>query len=735
MTVTSPTQTRRLNPFAFPANTDTLFMLLILAILCASFIIYDFFYIAFNQDIEKTMITCLTLTPNSVCILLERNEAAWNILGVVLLLGVAGIIYWIWPIARIWRRNLKPFQADNEIKGKMLAFLSSLCQEAGISRVPTFLTDSFTSLPVTFGRLGRYYITVPGTMVVQFQRDLPTFRAIMFHELGHIRNADIDKTYFALAVVQAFTVFALLPWVYTQIYYFSGSLSLIEIGIVLCLSVIIYLMLNALLRTREVYADVRASAWEGQSGALARNLASLRSSRKNPLRRLLETHPDRQVRMRMLENTSGLFLLQPWQAFITGLIVSSTLSNIVWLIKQLNIGQGFWLDQLAPMSAGLLFALIIGGTVGIDIWRATFAKKAQGKVLPNMALAALGLTLGLLLGQLLSLFSDLSGGGYFSDVRMTFFVSWWSWGIMLFASSAILYLLLLLLFRWMRTAVASWLEIAAAASTPRYVYVPVICIFCVVLSIWSGEFNMIRTTIEPILALRDIQAGQELLKGPLYYWYRHLQALNDSSGFLSLLILIVFDAISLLLINPLILALFIIAWGLPLAVWCWQKQGVPLTRSTWAYLENLSQPSSSLSALKPSFRLHLAIIIGLGGGLVFCALLPFFFRGFFYDDQIALAVMVQAAIAIIVANIVTHMRVAHGLFAAFIAGCIMALGIIGFNQLRHNIDLTNQETFLWIMNGGAFVTLLLAAPVAAISGWLRSNRRYIQPQTSMPGTP
>lgn len=177
----------------------------------------------------------------------ERREAAWDLLGVLLLLSVAGGIYWAWPLAKIWHRDLKPFTAENEVKAKILAFLSALCQEVGLARVPIFLTDARSSSMVTFGRRGRYYITIPSTAVMQFQRDFPAFRAIMLHEFGHIRNADIDKTYFALAIGRAFALVALLPWAVGQLFTSRGFDQLVfkEAGLVLGLTVLIYATLQA----------------------------------------------------------------------------------------------------------------------------------------------------------------------------------------------------------------------------------------------------------------------------------------------------------------------------------------------------------------------------------------------------------------------------------------------------------------------------------------------------------
>ena len=80
----------------------------------------------------------------------------------------------------------------------------------------------------------------------------------MVHELGHIRNRDIDQTYLAVAVWWAFVVAALLPMAGLLI---SGKLSppapLIWRAVVLAL--LVYLLRNSILRSREFGADARVA--------------------------------------------------------------------------------------------------------------------------------------------------------------------------------------------------------------------------------------------------------------------------------------------------------------------------------------------------------------------------------------------------------------------------------------------------------------------------------------------
>ena len=108
----------------------------------------------------------------------------------------------------------------------------------------------------------------------------------MLHELSHIRNGDINKTYFTISIVWSFLRTALLPWIVLQIIFqpsFQSMLNVITLGWpVLVLTVVIYLIRNAILRARELYADVRASEWDGPDGGLGRVLGTLSPEKRFP---------------------------------------------------------------------------------------------------------------------------------------------------------------------------------------------------------------------------------------------------------------------------------------------------------------------------------------------------------------------------------------------------------------------------------------------------------------------
>jgi Zn-dependent protease with chaperone function len=210
------------------------FVLLIVTVLGASLFIYN--WICLQMHLQELLVTAscaLRQTRNSVlaisalnvpalqistdavrqcAIPYHRVETTYMIGGVVLVGAVAVVIYWLFPFWNLWRGKLVPLSTEDS--PELMTYLAELYREAQLARPPSFVCNPFnqTITGLAFGRVGRYYVALSGGLVTLFSTDRAGFRAIVLHELAHLRNADVSKTYFAIATWWAFVMVALIPF-------------------------------------------------------------------------------------------------------------------------------------------------------------------------------------------------------------------------------------------------------------------------------------------------------------------------------------------------------------------------------------------------------------------------------------------------------------------------------------------------------------------------------------------
>ena len=187
----------------------------------------------------------------------ERALAWWGLAGVGVLVVMAGAIFLAQPWWYRRRRHLSELTGDGA--AELMSRLEGVRQRAGTGPVVWLLQPLNARLSAfAFGRPGRRFVAVSGGAAVAAVRKPAAFDAVILHELAHVKNRDIDQTYLALAIWRAFVVAALLPLVVTVIVqgYLGGwQRFLWRIAV---LTLIVYLLRNAVLRSREFDADARA---------------------------------------------------------------------------------------------------------------------------------------------------------------------------------------------------------------------------------------------------------------------------------------------------------------------------------------------------------------------------------------------------------------------------------------------------------------------------------------------
>ncbi len=231
-------EVRAANPRSVPSGTTALFSLLVVTVLATSFVAFMTIWFLFpgNGPRMATALTeCFGRESASVpriesvadifriveinnrfneCIApIYREQVSWAGYGAMVLFGLAGLVYWLYPRWIIRRGRLVPLIADPS--AELMSYLATLSREVGLSKPPKFLLAPYeaTGSGLTFGRIGRRYVQLNAGLLVWYTTDRAKFRAVVLHELAHLRNRDVDTTYLTKSIWWSFVVVAMIPTV------------------------------------------------------------------------------------------------------------------------------------------------------------------------------------------------------------------------------------------------------------------------------------------------------------------------------------------------------------------------------------------------------------------------------------------------------------------------------------------------------------------------------------------
>jgi len=441
----------RLNPFAFPAETNVRFTLLVAAALL----------LAFSLGNSLVAATGLAETPEGFEFSVQPDELrkfspedfanvrrvlGQSFVGLALpgglMLGVlvlANAVFRGHPDRIRRRKQLQPLTPDDD--AQFFEALQELAAVSGVSPLPSIEVGarSRTLDGQAFGLRKRYALRLGGGLRLLLRKAPHMFRAIVLHELGHIANRDVVRTYFAQALWVAVVILGIIPMlVLISITAFqsvadklAGGLTPDEVRrfFTLNLPTILILLFQfaatlgvvaairaSLLRVREVYADWRAAQWGAEaalSDILRRNTSADESGRWSRLWRL---HPSAQERLSYLQDPGDLFRLNPEVPLFAGILLGILLYGVtnfgvsLWLsLSAVSQGVGLFVVNLAfdiPPALGILIlqmaqivmvildvisfvvtilapavgaAYLVAGTVGLQVQRETLAGMTQGR--------------------------------------------------------------------------------------------------------------------------------------------------------------------------------------------------------------------------------------------------------------------------------------------------------------------------------------------------------------------
>lgn len=656
----------RLNPFIFPSETTARFLVLIIAVAGASLFIYDlFFFVANGAQYSDLITVCLAEAeigdPNfNRCMApLQRAQAASSLRGLTILLVLGAVFYWLFPAWRIRRHHLTRLREDDA--PELVADLQALSREAGLKKPPHFLVNPHAPAVtgLAFGRLGKYYVALSAGLVTKYVTDLPSFRAIVRHELAHLRNADVDKAYFAVAIGWAFLLVTLLPLLFSVFLPSISAADLINlVWRALVLIVLVFLIRNAVLRTRELYADARASTLEPESNALHRILQHLPDPGHKRPWSLRNYHPRPEQRLRVLHDTDRLFRSDFGLALVTGLMASIAMSSVHYILYLLAsaTGQtvsGFLTGEIASLGASLIVILPAVAVVGTGVWRAAFAARLAGQTPPGNLRLALGMALGYFVGSFLSLQE-----GYQSlrtaPVRFIFYT--------IVATHMLVGLLFI--FTCIRATVTAWFAHPLSRRGAQRLYAAGLATAGLAMALWFWPLIQIQEVTDAFPAaeqgaLAAILFGGTLTLGTLWLAFQY----------------------------PFTIFALSAAWLLPLTAASRRRRHRPPGAFDWAYLQ--SPPQSIAPTGQADFYFGLTIVVALAGALAASALFLILDQilkdvvgdgvRFFY--VLAAGVLFQPVVAAIIAASAKRLRVPHALLGALLTGGGSAAGIFAVRRL------------------------------------------------------
>ena len=711
-----PRTLARLDPFLYPSDTTFRFVLLVVAVLGASLFIYNALYfnvIADNSRDIATYESCLAESqlgqgiPQALasgnldepgrqsdafqsCIApVEQRKAGWILGGVGLVLVSALAFYLAYPYAKIRRGRLR--RLTERDAPEVFADLQALSREAGLKRPPTFVWNPLrrSAGGLAFGHPGRHFVSLDGGLVLLHGLDRPAFRAVVLHELAHLRGRDVDMAYATLAIWWGYLAAGVVPYVLTWLDEPLESLWKLAWRLI-ALVAVVYLIRNSVLRAREVYADARAHAWDGYGDALRRVVARLKPLTGRRWRRQSSVHPEPALRSKALDDQRTLFSLGFWEALATGITATLAYGNVVTLLSFFS-NEGLAVRWIA----GLVFAPLAIGVVGLGLWRATYAALARGERPPDGTLPGIGLGLGFLLGQQLSFFAVVEGdvGGQGAVFQ---FEPLWALAVVVG---------LALLARWVVTAATLWIG-ARGPGNGRLLYLPALVVAAAALVVGLGWAFLLRD-LDPLFAISremvSLEHGfvsQAVWAGPEAGWalVRH-----------PILLYAMQDVMTL----PVLASL----WAFPLAAL--------LLRGRLRRRGLLLPLVVGLSAGALYWLAHLGIRLWLRASLPDATRELDEYRLSFFVWTLVLALVFQAVAALVTAALSQEHAGVKALFAAFLTGCLATAAILGLNLAFGG---TIDSTFFWIVlrqvvNEGA----LLAIPAAGLGALVGYALRRARP--------
>ena len=360
----------------YPSGTSLQFLLLIAMVALSGGFVGDWLYLSTDHPLVPTPpVQRLIVPPATVLI-------------------AAGALTLLMPVLKASRHKWEPVPADDA--SRAYPRYVGLVAAMGLSRAPLLVWNPQEqgSSAFVYGRPSQMFIVTPPALLGAARRRPAVFDAVVGHELAHVRQRDVNVSSFAVCVWYALIPLLLAPLLWRVV---NHDLSLVPdyLWRVTILAIGVYLVRASLLRARESYADVRATAALNTGTTLVRVLKSQAAPKPPMWRRLIAWHPTPAARCAVIEDPAALGRLSAGELAVLGFTAMWTLPLLSEILT-----SGASVDPLlaAQLSQTLVFSLV-GAYIGIVVARAA----ATGVDRRAIARASGGLWCGLSIGSVLSL--------------------------------------------------------------------------------------------------------------------------------------------------------------------------------------------------------------------------------------------------------------------------------------------------------------------------------------------
>jgi len=417
----------RLNVLAFGSPSTSRYIALITALLCTGLFVGDWVYNQVlgrhwikvvvdcaGQAVQTTLHRRVPLPPVQAEItqqaLQARCRGAAEIGRAIFALGGVGVaaacglvIIYLAPVLVRRRRRLRPLDPPLHEASHRFAELAA---RSGLRRAPRAERGSARQRDgFSYGSPGRPRVVLPPAVAVRW-RDRELFEPLVLHELAHVRHRDVALAWLARSVWYAVAPLVAVPIVMTLL---SGDRSILAdfAWRAALLGLTVLLVSTALLRSREHDADLRVGMMAGSADALIAMLRNMPAHRpRSQLRQLTARHPTPSQRVLILQNPERAADLMFVDGFTPAFLAALLLPLVVNVLVIVYTGTGR--TGIGELAATLLAGALLGGSVGVGVWRRAIVGRIAGGS-ARIAPLACGVAVGLVLGQLASLANTGTG--------------------------------------------------------------------------------------------------------------------------------------------------------------------------------------------------------------------------------------------------------------------------------------------------------------------------------------